>query len=213
MKLAKFGFLLFGINCYVAYDPESKECAIIDPGIIEQREKDALKNFISKNGLKVTNLINTHLHIDHCIGNNFIIQEYGVGNKAHKGDEILGERVKQQAMMFGINEPVNDVEISTYLEEGDIIKIGNDELKVIHIPGHSQGSIALYNAKDKFIIVGDILFQGSIGRTDLPGGNHTQLITGIKKKLMSLPDDVTVYPGHGPSTTIGEERTYNPYLY
>lgn len=213
MKLARFGLALFGVNCYVAYDPESRECAIIDPGIIEEAEWQALKNYIAKNGLKVTHLINTHLHVDHCFGDHLVKGEYGVGVSAHSLEEPLAREVREQSRMFGIPEPPSDVEISTYLEDGDVIRIGKDELKVILIPGHSPGSIVLYDVKDKFLIAGDVLFQNSIGRTDLPGGDHNALIEGIKTKLMSLPDDVTVYPGHGPATTIGAERSGNPFLY
>ncbi|MBD5203362.1 MAG: MBL fold metallo-hydrolase [Bacteroidales bacterium] len=212
MKVAIFTFSLFGINTYVVYDPGTKECAIIDPGMLGKEEENAMDGFISRNCLKVVAVINTHLHIDHVVGDHFSASRYGVPVKAHKADEPLGERVQEQAAMFGIREKFHGVEITEYLEEGDVIKIGEGELKVIHVPGHSQGSIALYDEKDGFLIAGDILFQGSVGRTDLPGGSHEQLINGIKRKLMVLPEETKVYPGHGPSTTIGDEKRYNPFL-
>ena len=212
MKVAIFTFSLFGINTYVVYDPTTLECAIIDPGMMGREEEEAMDKFISRNNLKVTNLINTHLHIDHVVGDRYVREHFGVKVKAHKDDAVLGERLQEQARMFGIPEKFDGVEISEYLKDGDVIRIGEGELKVIHVPGHSQGSIALYDEKDGFMIAGDILFAGSIGRTDLPGGNHEQLISGIKSKLLSLPDNTVVYPGHGPSTTIGAERYSNPFL-
>ena len=124
----------------------------------------------------------------------------------------LGERMKEQAMMFGIDRDFSGVDISSYLTDGEIIKIGNGELEVICVPGHSPGSVALYDKADGFVIVGDALFQGSIGRTDLPGGDYRTLIGSITKRLLTLPDDTVVYPGHGAPTTIGEEKRSNPYL-
>ena len=212
MKVAIFQFSLFGINTYVVYDPQTSDCAVIDPGMLGEEEEKAMADFIERNKLHVTNVINTHLHIDHAVGNNFLKEKYNVPVLAHKLDEPLGERIQQQAYMFGINEKFKGVEITDYLKDGDIIKIGNGELEVICVPGHSQGSVALYDKKDGFIIVGDALFNGSIGRTDLPGGNYEQLITSIKNRLLTLPGDTVVYPGHGPSTTIANEKNLNPYL-
>lgn len=212
MKIAIFQFSLFGINTYVVYDPATLCCAIIDPGMLGLQEEKAMTDFIGKNQLKVTHIINTHLHLDHAVGNNFLKDTYKVPILAHKDDEPLGERMQQQAYMFGINENFKGVEISDYLTDGEIIKIGDDELKVISVPGHSPGSVALYDKKDGFLIAGDALFKGSIGRTDLPGGNHTQLLSSIKDKLFTLPKNTVVYPGHGPATTIGDEMRLNPYL-
>ena len=212
MNIAKFEFSLFGINTYVVFDPETKDCAIIDPGMINTEEENALKNFITRNSLKVTDIINTHLHIDHAVGVNYARTLFDAPVKAHKLDEGLGARLQEQANMFGIMERVNDISISSYLEDGDVIKIGNGELKVLHVPGHSQGSIALYDKADGFVITGDALFEGSVGRTDLPGGNGPQLIKSIKEKLLNLPDSTVVYPGHGDPTTIGRERASNPFL-
>lgn len=212
MKVAIFQFSMFGINTYVVYDPETLCCAVIDPGMSNKQEESAMINFINKNNLKPVHVINTHLHLDHAVGNSFLTKEYDIPVNASKADEPLGERLQQQAYMFGINEQFKSVEITEYLQEGDVIKIGKGELKVINVPGHSKGSIALYDEKDGFVIVGDALFQGSIGRTDLPGGDYDELITSIKSKLLTLPDNTVVYPGHGPSTTIGDEKRYNPYL-
>ena len=203
---------MFGINTYVVYDPEEKEAAIIDPGMSRKQEFDALENFIGREGLKVTHLINTHLHIDHAIADNWVKSKYGVPVEAHADDAMLGERIKQQAQMFGVQAEDVAVEIDRPLKEGDIIKIGSGELKVVHVPGHSPGSICLYDEADSFVIVGDALFQGSIGRTDLPGGNHRQLVDAIKNKLLTLPKETMVLSGHGDATTIGREWESNPYL-
>lgn len=212
LKVARFGFYMFGINTYVVYDPEEKEAAIIDPGMSRKQEFDVLENFIGREGLKVTHLINTHLHIDHAIADNWVKAKYGVPVEAHADDAMLGERIKQQAQMFGVQAEDVAVEIDRPLKEGDIIKIGSGELNVVHVPGHSPGSICLYDEADSFVIVGDALFQGSIGRTDLPGGNHRQLVDAIKNKLLTLPKETMVLSGHGDATTIGREWESNPYL-
>ena len=212
MKIAIFQFSLFGINTYVVYDPETLKCAVIDPGMINREEEMAMDRFIEKNNLTVTDIINTHLHIDHAVGNSYLQKKYGVPVRAHILDQPLGERIIQQAEMFGVDEKVKNVDISSFLNAGDIIKIGNGELKVLHVPGHSQGSVALYDEKDGFVVVGDALFQGSIGRTDLPGGNYNQLINSINSELMALPASTVVYSGHGPATTIGDEKRMNPFL-
>ncbi|MDE7409125.1 MAG: MBL fold metallo-hydrolase [Muribaculaceae bacterium] len=212
LKIARFGFYMFGINTYVVYDPEVKEAAIIDPGMSRKEEFEAMEKFIDREGLKVTHLINTHLHIDHAIADNWVKAKYGVPVEAHADDAMLGERMKMQAEMFGLRADDIAVEIDTKLKEGDVIRIGRGELKVIHVPGHSPGGVCLYDKADGFVIVGDALFQGSIGRTDLMGGNHRQLIEAVKNKLLTLPGETTVFSGHGDATTIGRERDSNPYL-
>ena len=212
MKIVLFQFSLFGINTYLIYDPESKECVIIDPGMSSPDEEKAIENFINDNNLILTNIINTHLHIDHAAGIPFLRKKYGAPLLSHKSDEFLGQGLNQQARMFSLNLSLDNIEISQYLKDGDKIKIGGGELEVISIPGHSPGSVVLYDSKDKFLISGDALFQGSIGRTDLPGGNYRELIENINKRLLTLPDDTVVFPGHGPSTTIGEEKKNNPFL-
>lgn len=212
MKVAIFQFRLFGINSYVVYDPATLECAVIDPGMSSPQEEDAIVGFIEKNNLKVTSVINTHLHLDHAAGNGFLKVRYGVPVKAHKGDLFLGERMQEQARMFGLTEDFSGAGVTEYLEDGDVVEIGEGRLQVIAVPGHSAGSIAFYDAKDGFVIVGDALFQGSIGRTDLPGGDYGTLLGSIRNRLMTLPDSTVVYSGHGPSTTIGAEKRSNPYL-
>ncbi|MDE5790568.1 MAG: MBL fold metallo-hydrolase [Muribaculaceae bacterium] len=212
MKIVKFAFSLFGINTYLVYDPATKKCAVIDPGMFDKEEEEAMENFIERNHLEVTHIIDTHLHIDHAVGISFLKRKYNAPLFAHKDDEFLGARVGQQAQMFGISSKVEDVSIDSYLTPGEVIKIGEGELKVIHVPGHSPGSVALYDEKDGFVITGDALFAGSIGRTDLPGGDMGTLLKSVKDGLLTLPSSTIVYPGHGPATTIGQERASNPYL-
>lgn len=212
MKVVKFGFALFGVNTYIVYDPATKKAAIIDPAMINNEEEEALVNYVNREGLTVTHIINTHLHIDHAIGNKFAAEVFKAPVLAHRDDEFLGERMREQAQMFELAEKVDNVSITQYLNDGETINIGNGKLTVIHVPGHSPGGIALYDATDGFVIVGDALFAGSIGRTDLPGGNYNQLIDALRKKLLTLPPDTVVYPGHGPATTIGREAMTNPFL-
>lgn len=203
---------MFGINTYVVFDPDSKDAAIIDPGMSKVEEFDAMEKFILRENLTVTHLINTHLHIDHSIADKWVSEKYGVPVEAHADDRTLGLILAQQAQRFGIRGVDAKVEIGRELKDGDIVKIGNGELKVLHVPGHSPGSIALYDETDGFVIVGDTLFQGSIGRTDLMGGSHRQLVDSIKNKLLTLPHETEVYSGHGDPTTIGIEYDTNPYL-
>lgn len=212
LKLAKFGFSLFGINTYVVYDEKACKAAVIDPGMIEEREEEALMGFINKHNLTVTHIINTHLHVDHAIGAAFAKDKFKAPLFAHKDDEFLGAQLPDQLRMFGISRAAEEVSIDSYLEDGEEIKIGDGTLKVLLVPGHSPGSVALYCPESKFVITGDALFAGSIGRTDLPGGNGPQLVRSIKEKLIALPDDTMVFPGHGPATTIGSERHSNPFL-
>ncbi len=213
MKIARFEFNLFGVNTYVVWDEATKQAAVIDPGMQTDAEALQLDEFIKAHSLNVTHLINTHLHIDHTLGNDHIIKHYNLTTEAHQGDATLGLGRAEQARMFHLRmaEP-SPLNIGVNLHGGEEIALGAGKLKVIEVPGHSQGSIALYDAADKFVITGDALFNGSIGRTDLPGGNHQQLVNAIRKQLLTLPDDTAVYPGHGPATTIGAEKYQNPYL-
>ena len=197
-------------NTYVLYN-EFNECIIIDPGCYYDQEKEELKAFINHNGLTPKRLLNTHCHLDHVFGNKFIAEEYGMMLHLHKNEEALLEMAPASGLMFNLPFDNYKGEFS-FLKEGDIISLRDDKLEVIEAPGHSPGSICFYCEKQKFIIGGDVLFQNSIGRTDLPGGNHEDLVRNIKEKLFKLPPDVRVYPGHGLATTIGEEMSSNPLL-
>lgn len=197
-------------NTYVLYN-EHSECIIIDPGCYFDDEKDQLKSFINLNKLQPRMLLNTHCHLDHVFGNKFVAEEYKLTLTTHPLEKQVLEMAAASGLMF--NLPFDNYQGEViYLKEGDIVSLGEDQLEVIHAPGHSPGSICFYCAKQKFIIGGDVLFQNSIGRTDLPLGNHDDLIKNIKEKLFKLPGDVKVYSGHGAPTTIGEEMQTNPYL-
>lgn len=212
MEVKIFEFNPISENTYIAYD-ETKECVIIDPGCFFQDEKELLLNFILDNELVVKHLLNTHLHFDHVFGNNFIYEQFKLETRANKGDEFLLEQLPTQLQMFGFtNEDTRIPKVGKYLNENDVVTFGNQRLIVMQIPGHSPGSIVFYNQEADCVFVGDVLFRGSVGRTDLAGGNHKQLIDGIKEKLMKLPPDTVVYSGHGPLTTIREEARNNFYL-
>lgn len=198
---------MFGENCYVVYDPESRQAMIVDPGMLSESEQQKLSGFISTNNLTVKYLVNTHLHLDHTFGNAYIEKTYGVETRAHPADTQLGASLKRQAELFGIfDAPIDEIgEIET-LQDGDTLTLGTNEITVMHTPGHTPGGISLYCPAEGWVITGDTLFAGGgIGRTDLPGGDHARLIDSIKSKLFTLPAETTVIPGHGPISTIGDE--------
>ena len=207
-----FVFNPFGETTYIIYNKESKEAIVVDPGMGDADERSEFDKFVEENGLKIQGVVNTHLHLDHCFGANYVKDRYGVPVCAHTADAFLGTNIDEQARKFGMRFRASDVIIDAPLQDGDTIELGGDSLQVIHTPGHSPGGICLYSAKDKFLIAGDTLFAGSIGRTDLPGGDMNQLIGSIRRRLLTLPGDTRVYPGHGLSTTIDEERARNPFL-
>lgn len=212
MKIKSFTFNMFGVNTYVLWNETTNEAAIVDPGMINEAEERVLDDFIDNNHLKVTHLINTHLHIDHTFGDRHIKERYGVQVEGHQNDDFLGENIPAQARAFGIGNEVAPVEIDKILHEGEKINLGDESIEVLHVPGHSPGSLVLYVPTSGFLIAGDVLFKNSIGRTDLAGGNGPELINGIESKIMTLPPETIVYPGHGPATTVGDEATFNPYL-
>ncbi len=212
MKIQQFVFNMFSVNCYIIWDETSLDAAIIDPGMIDDTENKHLDSFIASNGLHVTHIINTHLHLDHTFGTDYAKEKYNCPIEGHVAENILGQNRAAQARMFGIPLNLTPLTIDSPLNDGDTIKLGNETIEILHVPGHSPGSIVLYVPESGFIISGDVLFRTSIGRTDLTQGDYGQLVNGITKKLLTLPHDTVVYPGHGPSTTIGYEISHNPYL-
>ena len=211
MNLEIFTFSPFQENTYVLYD-DTKDCIVIDPGCYENSEKLELDNFITTNGLKPVRLINTHCHIDHVFGNKFVAERYGLELEIHEGELPVLQACPQVSEFYGIPYLDHSPMPGKYIAEGDVITFGNTKLETLFTPGHSPASISFFNREAKIIIAGDVLFHESIGRTDLPGGNHATLIKSIKEQLFPLGDDVTVYPGHGPATTIGHEKVHNPFL-
>ena len=207
-----FVFNPFMENTLVVYDDHTREAAIVDCGCLYDMERNELKKFIADNNLSVKYLLNTHLHLDHQFGNAWAAAEYGVLPLAHRNDEKLIDNLPSQAMLFGIPDSVDAQPRGGYIAEGDEITIGSSKLKAIFVPGHSAGSLCFYSASDGILIVGDVLFAGSIGRTDLPGGDFDLLTNGIREKLFTLPLDTKVYPGHGPTTSIDREIHSNPFF-
>jgi len=211
LKIKSFIFSPIQENTYILYN-EFKQCIIIDPGCYFEEEKETLKKFISQNDLAPTLLLNTHCHLDHVFGNKMIAETFQLTLHINEKEKAILSFATTSGLMY--NLPFDNYTGDfILLNEGDKVLLGEDELLVIEAPGHSPGSICFYCPKQNFIISGDVLFKGSIGRTDLPMGDHQTLLDNIKNKLMALPGDTVVYSGHGTTTTIGEEKTSNPFLY
>ncbi len=210
LSVQPFTFNPLQENTYVLYN-EKKECCIIDPGCYFDYEEKAVLDFVQQNGLKPVLLLNTHCHLDHIFGNHFIHQTFGLPLHLHP--------LEEQVLQFGPATGQKwNLEFTNYngplqfITETDVLKLGDEELHILFTPGHSPGSISFYSKAHKFLISGDVLFEGSIGRTDLPGGSFDVLETSIKTQLYTLPSDVIVHPGHGESTTIGDEAKTNPFV-
>lgn len=201
----------FQENTYIVYT-EKGSCAIVDPGTLFSGEEQKLVEQVERLKVKPAMLLQTHLHLDHVFGTTFVSRQWGLKPFAHEADEFFIPRTVTMAAQFGVELPENPPVPGKYLEDGDVLELDDHSFEVIHIPGHSPGGIVFYFEQEKVLLSGDVLFKGSIGRSDLPGGNQNDLIEGIQKRLLTLPDDVKVYPGHGPVTTIGEERRTNPFL-
>jgi hydroxyacylglutathione hydrolase len=197
-------------NTYILYD-ESGECVIIDPGMETAAEQNVVVNFIKAHHLKPVLLLNTHCHVDHVLGNKFIFDQYGLKPKFHMGELPVLEAIMSYAPAMGIRYELSPLP-DEYLSETGTVHFGDTELDLIFAPGHSPAHLCFYDKKANLLVGGDVLFRGSIGRTDLPGGNFNQLINSIEQNLFALPDNCTVYPGHGPETTIGHEKQTNPFL-
>lgn len=210
IKIQPFVFNAFQVNTYVLSD-ETGECIIVDAACYTQKEKDSIDQYITSNHLRPVKLINTHCHVDHVLGMKHVVSKYKTTVEANEADVPLLSDAKNHGVIFGFDVEEPPV-VTEYLTEGKDVTFGNSTLKSFHVPGHSPGSIAFYNPEQKFVITGDVLFKGSIGRTDLPGGDYDQLMQSIYKKLMTLPPETEVFPGHGPSTTIHEEALSNPFL-
>ena len=197
-------------NTYVLYN-EKKECCIIDPGCYFAAEQEDLKNFIHKEGLTPVLLLNTHCHLDHIFGNRFIHSSFKLTLHIHPLEKQVLDHGPASGQLWQMPFDNYDGEL-IFIEEGDHLAIGKEKLQILFTPGHSPGSISFYSKENKFVVSGDVLFQGSIGRTDLPGGNRVTLEKSIQSKLFTLPPDTVVYSGHGNSTTIGEELQSNPFV-
>jgi len=206
-----YTFNPFQENTYIVYD-DSGEGIIIDPGCSNASERKWLSQGIKSLGIQPVRLINTHCHIDHILGNRFVADEYGLELEIHEGELPILRTAPQVAEMFGIIYSDPSPLPGKFLKEGDEVAFGNTRLQILLTPGHSPASISLYCEKEKYLIAGDVLFRESIGRTDLPGGNFSTLVSSIQNQFFVLPHEVVVYPGHGPETTIGHEKMHNPFL-
>jgi hydroxyacylglutathione hydrolase len=210
VKVEKFIVNPLQENTYVVSD-ETGECILVDPGFYFEEEQDEIREYLSNNNLKPVYIANTHCHFDHIMGVEFIRKIYNIPFIAHRADAFWVERAVDQGQMFGFD--IERVQApDSFFEEGDEMKFGNSSFRIIHVPGHSPGHTVFYFESNNFLIAGDVLFYGSIGRTDLPGGNYQELISNINNKILQLPGETKVYCGHGPETTIKNEKTFNPFL-
>ncbi|MSQ38847.1 MAG: MBL fold metallo-hydrolase [Chitinophagaceae bacterium] len=210
ITIQDFCFSAFQENTYVLYN-EFKEAIIIDPGCYTRIEEKILSDFIRKENLKPSLLLNTHCHLDHVFGNNYVSETYGLTAHIHPNEQIVLDRLPEAAAKWGVPTEAYKGPIQ-YIQEGEIISLGKDSFKVLLTPGHSPGSVCFYHAEQDFMIGGDLIFKDGVGRTDLPGANPLDLIKSIREQIFPLPDSLTIYSGHGPVTTWGREKEHNPYI-
>ncbi|MCQ2066660.1 MAG: MBL fold metallo-hydrolase [Bacteroidaceae bacterium] len=213
MSIKSFQFNMLPVNTYVVWD-ETGEAVVIDPGCFFPGEEETLTGFIRDNGLRLRHLLNTHLHFDHVFGNPVIGREFGIAAEANEADQEWITDLPHKIGSFGIRfeGKVSPILPENFLHEGDTVSFGNTAFGIFHIPGHSPGSLVFHEKTSRTLFTGDVLFRCSVGRTDFIDGDSEALADGIRRKLLPLPDDTKVLPGHGPSTTIGYERQNNPYF-
>ena len=210
MQIKVFEFNMVTVNTYLLYD-ETKEAVLIDCGAFTAEEQGQVKQYIDFHGLQLKHLLNTHLHFDHLLGNRFIYETYGWKPEYHQSEETM-PGLRKQTVIFGIPVNYEPVSADHFINDGDEIRFGNSTLKALLTPGHSPGSISYYCKSDHCVFTGDVLFRHDIGRTDLWGGNEETLVNAIRTQLLTLPDDTKIYPGHGPASTVKEEKQHNPYI-
>ena len=212
LNLKTFQCNLLTENCYVVSD-ETKECVIIDCGAHYSEEGSAIVGYINDNGLTPKHLLCTHGHFDHCMGNGYIYRNFGLKPEAHVDDQFLMEKMEQQTQdILGIRISLDVPPMGRYLTDSDIITFGTHKFSILHTPGHTPGGIVFYCEAEKTAFSGDTLFRMSIGRTDFERGSYEEMIDSLQNVMAKLPADTTVYPGHGPKTTIADELRYNPYM-
>jgi len=211
MKIKSFAFNPFQENTYVVYD-DTKECIIIDPGCYTAKERHELTSFITSEELKPVKLINTHCHIDHVLGNKFVSELWSLELYMHKEDLPLLENAGNIGKMYGLKDYEGSPYPKHFLAQDNTLTFGESSFKILFTPGHAPGHICLYSKENNLLIAGDVLFEGSIGRTDLPGGDHSTLINSIITQLFPLSNETQVFCGHGPSTNLGYEKENNPFL-
>ena len=211
MKIYKLVFSPIEVNTFVLVD-DAGDCAIIDCGCYDKQESERFAHFIKDKSINPVLLLNTHCHLDHVFGNRFILERYGLRTFSSELDEVNRKNASQHALLFGLTME-NPPEPAGFISDNQIVAFGTTELVALHVPGHTSGSLAFYSEKNDCVFAGDALFAGSIGRTDLPGGDYNTLIESIKCKLFVLPPSTVVYSGHGNETTIGREMKSNPFFH
>lgn len=211
LKIQGFTMNPFQENTYLVWDSDSKDAALFDPGCSNASEIDALEQFITENRLVLSQLINTHCHIDHVLGNQYFAEKYDLPLQAHAEEQSILEMARESSILYQIPYTPSP-SIAVYLSENNTIKIGTHELKIRFTPGHSPGSLCFVDVQQQWALVGDVIFQNSIGRTDLPRGNYEDLIGSIQKHIYTLPNETVLYSGHGLPTTVGHEKKHNPFV-
>lgn len=202
----------FGVNVYIVWDEKSLETVVIDPGMMRDEERDMVTRFIAENNLHVTHVLLTHLHVDHISSARWLAEQTGCEVWGSELDAPLGLELPQQVAMFGLGIKVDPLTLDHSLADGDTIQIGDSTINVLHTPGHSLGGLSFYVSEDNVLFSGDTIFQSSVGRTDLTGGDMSTLINCIREKILTLPDETIIAPGHGYTTTVADEKCCNPFL-
>lgn len=210
LTVHKLVFNPFQENTFII-EAENKDCIIVDPGCCNASENQQLEAFVKQHNLNPVRLMLTHFHLDHVFGNQFIFDTWALKPTGHKDGEFTMSGNQRACELYGLPY-IPSPPIAHFINDGDEVKLGTDVIKVLHVPGHSTGHVALVSTNSNWVIAGDVLFQNSIGRTDLPGGDLATLEKSIKEKMYLLPDDMVVYCGHGPETSIGNEKFANPFV-
>lgn len=212
MRISRFTMNPFGMNCYILWSAPGGQCIVVDPGMMQQSEKDMITSFIDGNNLTLKHLLLTHCHVDHACAARWLANHYGVKIEGGAKDVVIAEQMPLQAARFGLKIDSSPLVIDSELADGDVINFAGEEIRVLETPGHSPGSLSFYCPDSSVVLTGDVVFQSSIGRTDLHGGSFSVLIDSIKTKIMTLPPDTVIAPGHGDTTTVADEMVYNPYI-
>jgi glyoxylase-like metal-dependent hydrolase (beta-lactamase superfamily II) len=202
----------FGENLYILWDEASREAAVVDPGMMRDEEREMVTKFIGDNDLNVKHILLTHLHVDHVTSARWLADQTGADVCGSVQDAQIGLELPDQAAQFHLKITVEPLTLDRDLVEGDTILLGDETIQVLHVPGHSPGGLAFYMPDSALLISGDTIFNGSVGRTDLMGGDMAQLVTSIREKIYTLPDETVIASGHGPTTTVGDEKRFNPFV-
>ena len=202
----------FGENMYILWDETSHDAVVVDPGMMRDAEREMVTKFIEEHNLNVKHVLLTHLHVDHVTSARWLADETGADVCGSNLDAQLGLELPSQVAYFHLNVKCEELTVDRDLLDGDTIMLGEENIQVLHVPGHSPGGLAFYLPQSSLLISGDTIFNGSVGRTDLMGGDMAQLINSIREKILPLPDETVIAPGHGPTTTVADEKRCNPFL-